>query len=915
MSAKICRLTSDPRFNVEVLSFDIQDRPARLTTTVRVAGMSFRSSITYHSIDEWRQVWAALGDPDAKSLVLGALVAWDCMRFLGLGGAALVLCEGLTLDTETAALWRHAFLNQYGEWRYRNCMVYHAGGWPKVISARPGAGLGTRRRSEGSRTLVTNGGGKDTLTGMLLLQDAGVAFDVYEATLPMGGHSAIQDALLRDLRLAVAPGSVTPVRVTVTDDFYSADDAMIEALGVVARHYKSDFAVGHTANYVGFFPLILAHGYSAVWFNIERSADRTMARWGTESINHQWCKSSGYRRLVGELFRRIAGVDGFEGFRSTLGGLQDSLIYRIAATAPEALRKSHSCNLDKPWCLRCPKCCFSYLMLTSVMGEPFAREMMGTKESLFDAPAVQAHWRDLLDPSRVAWECVGSHDECLLALGDCSEPLRSAAIQAVAPRVNARQRAEMHERYHAVDWRATPRRLRRATLQRLGAADATVTTDVVVIGAGQSGLSCSQVLAAKNVNHVVLERACEGASWKDRWDSFRLNTPNRTLSLPGLAYSGDDPDGFSTAAEVQAFLSSYSEQYDLPVVGGCEVLEVERLGGAFLITTNFGRLRARAVVVATGEYCKARFPLTTVEDLRQQVQVLHSSVYRNPDALADGAVLVVGGGQSGAQIVEDLLAGGRQVYWSLSNRPSNVRRLRGRDFMEWWDVGGILHRHVRDIPEVRRGGPAELRRARSMEFPLVSGISDDGRGHSISLARLERSGVTLLGKLAAHKGRELVFSDRLPEQMAEAVTGSRKERAFLNEVADAAGAPPEGEGDAVYIPEELQVAWRPQATPTRLDLAQARIGAVVFATGFSSAWPWLSLEGVLDEHGYPLGEDGVTPVPGVFFLGLFNLQRLSSTCLCNGGRDSEVLVPHILKHLARRSSQPVAAKALASEEV
>jgi hypothetical protein len=457
-----------PEFDVVISSVVLEDYPARLHYVAEVAGMRFNSSMTYRSISSWSTVWEPLSHVTRIGELLGTLVAWDAMRFLALGGERMVLPEGLRCAEVTRALWSACFLNQFGEWRFRNRIGYRDSSGP-VLETRHGSldsilpavdcGIGDRDCTRAH--LLANGGGKDTLAGMLLLKRAGLPYDIYEGYLPVGGCTKLQEQLLRRLRDAAGARQANVVQVSVEDDFFSRPEGDFKAAGVATRFYKTDFAVGHTANYPGYFPLVLAHRYKCVWFNIERSADDSSLDWMGTGINHQWCKSAAYQSLATELFRQVTGCTFFKGFDSTLRGLYDLSIYRIVATRPDLLRETHSCNYGKPWCQRCPKCCFCYLMTAAYHGEEFALKMVGADTSLFILQENLAVWRDLLDPTRVAWECVPSHQECLVAVDAC---LRSGIEHPVLRHYSPSPvDAEAYRnRYSEVNWNDVPHPLMQA---------------------------------------------------------------------------------------------------------------------------------------------------------------------------------------------------------------------------------------------------------------------------------------------------------------------------------------------------------------------------------------------------------------------------------------------------------------------
>jgi hypothetical protein len=468
---------STSEFDVVVRDFQLRDGPASLRIGIEVGKeLKFSSTITYDSISTWRQVRERCGSEQRFDQLLGALMAWDGMRFMALGGSRLRLPEGLGCSPRIKEIWRTCFLKQYGEWRCRNDLHYGAGApclecqdvtTPDSRDCACADGA-NRSRTSSEKWLLTNGGGKDTLAGLLLLEPCDIQFDLYEGYMPIGGTIERQTELLARLRNALGLGGEQLKIVTIEDDFYDRPEADFKAAGVQTDLYKLDFAIGHTANYVGFFPLILAHGYSRIFLNIERSADDTMVVWNGEDINHQWCKSIEYQRLSEEVFRELVPESRFRGFESTLRGQFDTSIYSIIAKDRDLLKQTHSCNYGKPWCCSCPKCCFCYLMMSSRFGEAFAKDVVGTRDSLFDRAENEKHWRDLLEPKRVAWECVPSYQECLLAANDClSTGVRSAILEEYicAPEVLA----EWRELYSKVHWEDVPEELRTSLSRRLSA--------------------------------------------------------------------------------------------------------------------------------------------------------------------------------------------------------------------------------------------------------------------------------------------------------------------------------------------------------------------------------------------------------------------------------------------------------------
>ena len=301
--------------------------------------------------------------------------------------------------------------------------------------------------------------------------------------------------------------------------------------------------------------------------------------------------------------------------------------------------------------------------------------------------------------------------------------------------------------------------------------------DTLVIGAGQAGLATSYWLSRHGVEHQLLERRPElGGAWQDRWDSFYLNTPNFSFLLPELSYDGPEPDAFLPRDEVIGLFRNYAARINAPVRLGTEVTRVGVVDGGFMVETSQGRWQARNVVLANGAFQRPRIPASAAH-LPGHIRQLHSHDYRNARQLPDGAVLVVGTGQSGGQITEDLLDAGREVHLSVSSCPEAPRRYRGQDVFHWilqlnlhGPAFGINGLQADQLPS-----PA----ARFMCNPLISG---NGGGHSIHLRDLGRRGVRLHGRFEGADDDGLVFSDDLPARLAlvEAGFGAR-----LGRMADA----------------------------------------------------------------------------------------------------------------------------------
>jgi len=406
--------------------------------------------------------------------------------------------------------------------------------------------------------------------------------------------------------------------------------------------------------------------------------------------------------------------------------------------------------------------------------------------------------------------------------------------------------------------------------------------ETAVIGAGQAGLAMSWWLTQAGREHVVLEaRDRLGGGWLKRWDSFCLVTPNWSVRPPGLPYDGTDPDGYMPRDALVAYMDRYGRSFDAPVVFGARVTRLVP-GGAdhrLDLETERGNLTARDVVVATGPFQVPRIP-AAADGLPAGVVQLHTDAYRNEAELPPGAVLVVGTGQSGAQIAEELLHAGRRVFLSVSSSWRAPRRYRGRDTFFWLaqlairgPELGFPPETVDDLPDPR------------MRFAANPHLSGKDGGHDINLRRLGADGVTLLGRVEAAANGRVELAPDLETNLHRADTFFDEHlRPDLDRFIELAGfeAPP---GDFA------QFAFDPPAIG-ELDLAAEDIRSVIWATGFRFDFGWIpDLE--LDAMGYPLHRRGITPIPGLYLLGLPWLHTQASSLLVGVGNDAEYLAHQI----------------------
>ena len=395
---------------------------------------------------------------------------------------------------------------------------------------------------------------------------------------------------------------------------------------------------------------------------------------------------------------------------------------------------------------------------------------------------------------------------------------------------------------------------------------------VVVVGAGQAGLAVSHELAQAGVPHVVLERGRIGQTWRGRWESFCLVTPNWFVELPGHRYDGDDPDGFMPRDEIARHLERYAAGFEAPVREGVEVTALAPLsGGGFRLQTSSGEIDARAVVLATGAYQRPHRPAgaaTLPSDLLQ----IDVEDYHRPDDLPAGPVLVVGSGQSGCQIAEELHLAGRDVVLACGRASWFPRTLGGRD-LTWWAVEtGFLDMTVGSLP-----GP-EARLAANVQ------ATGAGGGRDLHYRTLQRLGVTLVGRFLGAEGRHARFAPDLGESVAWGDERNAQLMALVRKVVEERGLPDPG----IVEPEPF-----PGDAPETLDLRG--LGAVVFAGGFRPAYDWVRVPGAFDELGFPIHDEGAsTVVPGLSFVGVHFLRKRKSSLLGGVGEDAAIVARRIV---------------------
>ena len=399
-------------------------------------------------------------------------------------------------------------------------------------------------------------------------------------------------------------------------------------------------------------------------------------------------------------------------------------------------------------------------------------------------------------------------------------------------------------------------------------------TEVLVVGGGQSGIAMSEHLGERGIPHLVLERNGIAERWRsERWDSLVANGPAWHDRFPGLEFTDVAPDAFATKDQVADYFAAYAEKIGAPIRCGVEVKAVRKDTGraGFRAETSDGTVNARYVVAATGPFQRPVVPPIVPE--RADLVQIHSSRYRNPRQLPDGAVLVVGSGSSGVQIADELHRSGRRVHLAVGPHDRPPRRYRGRDFV-WWL--GVLGKWEATAPP------------QGAEHVTIA-VSGARGGHTVDFRALAERGVRLVGQAASFEDGVLRFAPDLGDNIAK---GDANYLSLLDE-ADAYIA-----RNGLDLPEEpeARVLGADPASVTdpvlELDLAAAGITSIVWATGFAVDYGWLQVD-AFDGNGRPKHQRGVSAEPGVYFVGLPWQSRRGSSFIWGAWHDAKYVADQI----------------------
>jgi putative flavoprotein involved in K+ transport len=398
--------------------------------------------------------------------------------------------------------------------------------------------------------------------------------------------------------------------------------------------------------------------------------------------------------------------------------------------------------------------------------------------------------------------------------------------------------------------------------------------DVAVIGAGQAGLATSWYLTQAGADHVVFDAGRVAETWRSRrWDSFCLVTPNWGVKLPGASYAGPEPDGFMSRAQLVEFFESWAASFRPPLRENTTVSRLEAdSDGRFLMSLGDRQVRARKVVVASGSYQKAHRP-AGAEALPATLHKVLAEDYGSPAKLPPGNVLIVGSGQTGCQLAEELHEAGRKVFVACGRCPWAPRRIGGRDFIWWFRESGYNDRTPDQLPS-----PA----ARLVGNPQATGHEG---GHDLHYRTLHQKGVELLGRFVGGEGSTLHFADDLAASVDFGDARWAEIRGYIDACCARTGMP-----RPIYdLPPPMRIQTR-----TELDLAREGIGTVIWTSGYRPEYGWVEVP-VFDDMGFPIQTDGATSVPGLYFVGVHWMRKQKSAILAGVGEDAEIVARQVLE--------------------
>ena len=405
----------------------------------------------------------------------------------------------------------------------------------------------------------------------------------------------------------------------------------------------------------------------------------------------------------------------------------------------------------------------------------------------------------------------------------------------------------------------------------------------VVVGAGHAGLAASRFLTDRSIDHVVLDRGEVANSWRrERWDSFRLLTPNFQSRLPGFSYDGQEPDGYMTLGEVIEFISRYASVSSAPVRTNTNVTSLTRTDEGYHVATSQGDFRCRCVVIASGA-CNSPSVPAVRDAVPASIAQFTPFQYRNPADLPDGGVLVIGPSATGVQLAAEIHRSGRPVTLSVGEHVRLPRTYRGRDVLWWMESSGVWDERYDQIDD--------LTRARRLPSPQLVGTPERA---TLDLNTLSEMGVELVGRLSAVRNGRALFSGGLRNIFALADLKMNR----LLDTFDSWINVRSADLQVGRTPERFEPTRVPESSRLQIDLRSGEFRSIVWATGFRPDYSWLHVP-VVDDKGWLRHDGGVVDSPGLYALGLPVLRRRKSSFIHGAEDDAREVIDHLARYVAR----------------
>ncbi len=403
---------------------------------------------------------------------------------------------------------------------------------------------------------------------------------------------------------------------------------------------------------------------------------------------------------------------------------------------------------------------------------------------------------------------------------------------------------------------------------------------IAIIGAGIAGLCVSFYLAKNKIPHIIIEKGEVANTWiKERWENFHLVNPNWAIKIPEYGFGSEyfpskNPDGFLNKNQTIDYIKSFAKYIGSEIFTNENVNSISKENSHYRIVTNKRTIKANTVIIASGAFGDSYIPRINSE-LNKNILQIHSSEYKSVDKLPQGGVLVVGAGQSGAQIAEELLENGKETWLSVSKCGRRPRNYRGKD-SSWWNYKmGSFDKTVDDVPFKQRWGCS----------PHTSGSRG---GHDINLLNLAEQGLRLCGTVKKCTSNKIIFNDNLYQNLIfsdqHAINWAQKVDNYI--VKNNLKMPPE------KINEDTRISNYTKNNITDIS-ALENISSIIWATGFRYDFKWIKLD-ITNKFGHPVQRRGITKYNGLYFMGLQWMHSSKSAQFVGVAEDAKFIVDDIL---------------------